>query len=175
MLTESSANITQSGDTDGRNDFSNTLQCSLIYFHFTLTPVLPLQWYSEQIYLPFYHLGATQSRFISRSTASYDDPDYPVGEVLVNGVDFQGYTREEVKEAMGNAKVTLDSDTYLAFEADGCNYTFTFQDGSETLTAKIPYFPHTQSHMRHHLSLRKNSPMTYFQFFSNRCWNLIFG
>lgn len=65
---------------------------------------------------------------------SYDDPDYPVGEVLVNGVDFQGYTREEVKEAMGNAKVTLDSDTYLAFEADGCNYTFTFQDGSETLT-----------------------------------------
>ena len=29
MLTESSANITQSGDTDGRNDFSNTLQCSI--------------------------------------------------------------------------------------------------------------------------------------------------
>lgn len=65
---------------------------------------------------------------------SYDDPDYPAGEVLVKGINFEGYTREEIKEAMGNAKITLDSDTYLAFEIDGCEYTFSFDDGSETLT-----------------------------------------
>lgn len=65
---------------------------------------------------------------------TYDDPDYSMGEVLVNGVNFEGYTREKVKEAMGDAKITLDSDTYLSFELSGCNYTFSFENGSEILT-----------------------------------------
>ena len=65
---------------------------------------------------------------------SYDDPDYPLGEVLVNGINFEGYTREEIKAAMGDAKITLDYGKYLDFEIGGCDYTFSFEDGSETLT-----------------------------------------
>lgn len=65
---------------------------------------------------------------------SYNDPEYPVGEILVKGTNFEGYTKEKVKEVMDNAKITLDSDTYLIFEADGCKYTFSFADGSETVT-----------------------------------------
>ena len=65
---------------------------------------------------------------------SYDDPESPLGEVLVNGVNFEGYTREQVKEAMGDAEITLDYDEYLCFETGGCEYTFTFEDGSETVT-----------------------------------------
>lgn len=67
----------------------------------------------------------------------YDDPDDPLGEVLVNGVNFEGYTREQVKEAMGDAKITLDDDKYdyLNFETGGCEYSFAFKDGSETVTS----------------------------------------
>ena len=36
---------------------------------------------------------------------TYDDPDYSMGEVLVNGVNFEGYTREKIKEAMGMQKL----------------------------------------------------------------------
>ena len=64
---------------------------------------------------------------------TYDDPDYSMGEVLVNGVNFEGYTREKIKEAMGDAKITLDSDTYLVFESGGGEYTFNFDEGSETV------------------------------------------
>lgn len=68
-------------------------------------------------------------------TFSYDDPESPLGEVLVNGVNFEGYTREQVKEAMGDAEITLDYEEYLCFETGGCEYTFDFEDGSETLTS----------------------------------------
>lgn len=82
--------------------------------------------------------GSSQINFdkgvIFEFSISYDDPDYPAGEVLVNGINFKGYTREEIKEAMGNAKITLDSDTYLGFEVDGWNYIFSFKEGSKILT-----------------------------------------
>lgn len=67
---------------------------------------------------------------------SYNDPEISVGEVLVNGVNFEGYTREQVKEAMGDATITLDDEQYdyLVFEIGKCKYTFIFEDGSETLT-----------------------------------------
>lgn len=82
--------------------------------------------------------GSSQIDFdkgvIFEFSISYDDPDYPAGEVLVNGINFEGYTREEIKEAIGREKMTRDSDTYLSFEIDGCKYTFSFDDGSETLT-----------------------------------------
>ncbi len=67
---------------------------------------------------------------------SYNDPEISVGEVLVNGVNFEGYTREQVKEAMGDATITLDDEQYdyLDFEIGKYDYTFVFEDGSETLT-----------------------------------------
>ena len=67
---------------------------------------------------------------------SYDDPELPLGEVLVNGVNFEGCTREQVKEAMGDAEITLDDEQYdyLIFEIGKYEYSFAFEDGSETLT-----------------------------------------
>lgn len=70
---------------------------------------------------------------IREVTLYYDNPDYPLGEVLVNGVDFEGYTREEIKEAMGDREITMDTDTYLGFVSGDYNYVFTFADDSETL------------------------------------------
>lgn len=70
---------------------------------------------------------------IREVTLYYDDPDYPLGEVLVNGVDFEGYTREEIKEAMGDREITMDTDTTLGFVSGDYNYIFTFADDSETL------------------------------------------
>lgn len=70
---------------------------------------------------------------IREVTIYYDAPDYPFGEVLVNGVDFEGYTREEIKEAMGDREITMDTDTYLGFVSGDYNYVFTFADDSETL------------------------------------------
>ena len=43
------------------------------------------------------------------------------------------FGREKIKEAMGDAKITLDSDTYLVFESGGGEYTFNFDEGSETV------------------------------------------
>ncbi len=67
---------------------------------------------------------------------SYNDPEISMGEVLVNGVNFEGYTREQVKEAMGDATITLDDEQYdyLDFEVGKYEFTFVFEDGSETLT-----------------------------------------
>ncbi|MDE7266954.1 MAG: hypothetical protein K2N89_05765 [Lachnospiraceae bacterium] len=67
-------------------------------------------------------------------TLSYDSSEYPIGEVLVNGVNFEGYTKEEIKEAMGDATITSDDDTYLVFESGDSYYYFFFDNGSETLT-----------------------------------------
>jgi len=82
--------------------------------------------------------GASQIEFdkgvIFEISLSYDDPESPIGEVLVNGVNFEGYTREQIKEAMGDAKITLDSDRFLDFESGSCKYTFSFDNGSEILT-----------------------------------------
>lgn len=66
-----------------------------------------------------------------------DNLEIPTGEVLVNGVNFEGYTKEEIKEAMGDAEIKQDSEDYLSFEFGGCNYAFMFEDGSETLTTLI--------------------------------------
>lgn len=65
---------------------------------------------------------------------AYDDPEAPVGAILVNGTDFNGCTREEIKAAMGDTEITLDTDEYLSYESGRCEYTFSFKDGSETVT-----------------------------------------
>lgn len=67
-------------------------------------------------------------------TLSYGDSEFPIGEVLVNGVNFEGCTKEEIKETMGDATIILDDDTYLVFESGDSYYYFSFDDGSETLT-----------------------------------------
>ncbi|MDE6983221.1 MAG: hypothetical protein K2O99_01595 [Lachnospiraceae bacterium] len=64
----------------------------------------------------------------------YDNPELSVGEILINGVDYQGCTRDEIKAGMGDAKVSLDVDQYLEFEIGSCEYTFSFEEGSETVT-----------------------------------------
>lgn len=65
----------------------------------------------------------------------YIDPDYELGDVTVNGVDFTGYTRDQIKEAMGDATPYLDSDEYLSYKTKSSSYTFRFKEGSETLTS----------------------------------------
>lgn len=83
--------------------------------------------------------GSSQIEFdkgkIFEITLTYDDPESPVGEVLINGVNYEGCTREEIKQAMGDAKVTLDYGEYLSFETGGCEYTFSFEEDSETVTS----------------------------------------
>ena len=63
----------------------------------------------------------------------YQNPDYATGEILINGVNYEGYTRDQIKEAMNGAEMTLDSETYLDFEDGKFEYTFHFEDGSETV------------------------------------------
>ena len=71
---------------------------------------------------------------VFRVVIEYDDPDYVTGEILINGVNYEGYTRDQIKEAMTGAKMTLDSDTYLSFEDGKFDYTFRFEEGSETVS-----------------------------------------
>ena len=71
---------------------------------------------------------------VFRVVIDYDDPDYATGEILINGVNYEGYTRDQIKEAMSGAKMTLDSDTYLSFEDGKFEYTFRFEEGSETVS-----------------------------------------
>ena len=71
---------------------------------------------------------------VFRVVIDYDDPDYVTGEILINGVNYEGYTRDQIKEAMTGAKMTLDSDTYLSFEDGKFDYTFRFEEGSETVS-----------------------------------------
>lgn len=71
---------------------------------------------------------------VFRVVIDYDDPDYVTGEILINGVNYEGYTRDQIKEAMTGAKMTLDSDTYLSFEDGKFEYTFRFEEGSETVS-----------------------------------------
>ena len=71
---------------------------------------------------------------IFRVIIQYDNPDYLVGEVLVNGTNFYGYTRDQVKEAMAGYEQTLDYGEYLDFESGKYKYTFSFSDGSDVVT-----------------------------------------
>lgn len=71
---------------------------------------------------------------IFRVIIEYDDPDYETGEILINGVNFNGYTRDQVKEAMSEYEMTLDYGEYLDFESGKYKYTFSFSDGSEIVT-----------------------------------------
>ena len=72
---------------------------------------------------------------VFRVVIDYRDPDYDTGEILVNGVNYNGYTRDQIKEAMSGAKMTLDVDTYLDFEDGKFEYTFQFDDDSETVSS----------------------------------------
>ena len=71
---------------------------------------------------------------IFRVIIEYDGQDYPVGEILVNGVNFNGYTREQVKEAMQEYELTLDTEKYINFQAGKYEYTFTFLEGSDVVS-----------------------------------------
>ena len=72
---------------------------------------------------------------VFRVVIDYRDPDYDTGEILVNGVNYNGYTRDQIKEAMSGAKMTLDHETYLNFEDGKFEYTFQFDDDSETVSS----------------------------------------
>ena len=72
---------------------------------------------------------------VFRVVIDYRDPDYVTGEILINGVNYAGYTREQIKEAMNGAEMTLDSETYLCFEDGKFEYTFQFDEGSETVSS----------------------------------------
>lgn len=61
----------------------------------------------------------------------YDNPKYPAGEILINGVNFYGYTKEQVKEAMQEYELTLDGVGELIFETSKYNYVFSFFKGSD--------------------------------------------
>lgn len=65
---------------------------------------------------------------------SYEDSDVSLGEVLINGVNFEGFTKEEVKDAMKDLEISLDSDEFLVYRVGEYDYTFRFLDGSETIT-----------------------------------------
>lgn len=71
---------------------------------------------------------------IFRVIIEYDEPDYSVGEILVNGVNFYGYTREQVKDAMKDYEQTLDTERYMDFESGKYKYTFSFSDGSDVVS-----------------------------------------
>lgn len=72
---------------------------------------------------------------VFRVVIDYGDPDYDTGEILINGVNYEGYTRDQIKEAMSGAKMTLDHETYLDFEDGKFEYTFQFDEGSETVSS----------------------------------------
>ena len=72
---------------------------------------------------------------VFRVVIDYRDPDYDTGEILINGVNYEGYTREQIKEAMSGAKMTLDVDTYLDFEDGKFEYTFQFDEDSEAVSS----------------------------------------
>ena len=72
---------------------------------------------------------------VFRVVIDYRDPDYVTGEILINGVNYAGYTREQIKEAMNGAEMTLDSETYLCFEDGNFAYTLQFDEGSETVSS----------------------------------------
>ena len=72
---------------------------------------------------------------VFRVVIDYQDPDYATGEILINGVNYEGYTRDQIKEAMSGAKMTLDSETYLDFEDGRFEYTFQFDEGSEAVSS----------------------------------------
>lgn len=80
-----------------------------------------------------------------RVVIDYDDPDYATGEILINGVNYEGYTRDQIKEAMSGAKMTLDSDTYLSFEDGKFEYTFRFEEGSKPSAASASMTERTGS------------------------------
>lgn len=71
---------------------------------------------------------------IFRVIIEYDEQDYPVGEILVNGINFYGYTREQVKDAMEGYEQTLDSEKYMSFQSGKYEYTFSFLDGSNVVS-----------------------------------------
>lgn len=72
---------------------------------------------------------------VFRVVIDYRDPDYDTGEILINGVNYNGYTRDQIKEAMSGAKMTLDHETYLDFEDGKFEYTFQFDEDSETVSS----------------------------------------
>lgn len=71
---------------------------------------------------------------VFRVVIDYQDPEYAAGDILINGVNYDGYTRDQIKEAMSGAEMTLDSETYLSFEDGKFEYTFRFEEGSETVS-----------------------------------------
>ena len=72
---------------------------------------------------------------VFRVVIDYRNPDYVTGEVLINGVNYDGYTRDQIKEAMSGANMTLDSDTYLSFKDGKFEYTFQFDEDSEAVSS----------------------------------------
>ena len=62
----------------------------------------------------------------------FNSPDYDLGEVLVDGVDYRGYTKEQLTEAMGEPTTKIEE--YFIYESKNSSYTFIFKEGSETLT-----------------------------------------
>ncbi|MCI9337814.1 MAG: hypothetical protein HFH93_09780 [Lachnospiraceae bacterium] len=72
---------------------------------------------------------------VFRVVIDYRDPDYATGEILINGVNYSGYTRDQIKEAMGGAKMTLDSESYLSYEDGKFEYTFRFEEDSEAVSS----------------------------------------
>ena len=72
---------------------------------------------------------------VFRVVIDYRDPDYATGEILINGVNYEGYTRDQIKEAMSDAKMTLDGDTYLSYDYGKFEYTFAFDEDSEAVSS----------------------------------------
>lgn len=68
---------------------------------------------------------------IFRVVIDYQDPDYVCGEILINGVNYYGYDRDQIKEAMSGTEMTLDHENYLCFKDGKFEYTFRFKEGSE--------------------------------------------
>lgn len=71
---------------------------------------------------------------VFRVVIDYQDPNYVTGEILINGVNYYGYNRAQIKEAMSGAEMTLDHETYLCFEDGKFEYTFQFEEGSEAVS-----------------------------------------
>ena len=65
----------------------------------------------------------------------YNDPSITVGEILINGVNYENYTREQVKEAMGTDNRPQEGEGGLVYEIGKYKYTFRFDDDSETVTS----------------------------------------
>lgn len=76
-----------------------------------------------------------QEGVVFRVKIDYDDSEYAAGEILINGVDYEGYTRDQIKEAMSWARLDLDADSFLSYVDGRFEYTFWFEEGSEIVSS----------------------------------------